>query len=70
MSEETIKNLMSVCSIQSFMLAHYKHKREMKEMNKWYKDLEDAFNRYERKVTPNNRLKMQGKPMRRKGGRA
>lgn len=38
---------------------------KLKKEHKLFKDISEQFEKYKRKNTPNNKLKMQGKPMRR-----
>jgi len=47
----------------SAMLMNYRHKR----INESYRALEKSFEQWKRRTLPNNKLKLMGIPMRRKG---
>ena len=68
MKESTIKEFHAACSVYALMLNRRLEEEKVLYTKDAYAALEDAFIEYRRRVIPNNKLKMNGEPMRRKGG--
>lgn len=60
-----LKEKVSICALIMSKILEEERRSRLKDA---YTELDNTFKEYRKRVIPNNKLKMNGEPMRRKGG--
>lgn len=70
-SKDLVKTYTPTCfgavSLSTFVCSMQMNRRRLSSLMLSLKEMEAGYKKFMRKATPNNQLKRQGKPMRRKG---